>query len=249
MSDDMNIDKIPQSIREDIDRMELAGVVTDVVLARLGCYLDFLLEANTRVNLTAVRDRDLAWQRLILDSLTLLPGLEGANDGAKLIDVGSGGGLPGVPLAIALPGYCVTLLESTGKKARFLETCIAELKLDSASAINDRAEVVGQDPAYREVYDVAVSRAVGSVRCVLEYTLPLVRVGGRVLLVKGAAAAERELDEAADAMAILGAGDLKVYDAYPPGFDNQTVIIEMVKDRETPRQYPRRTGTPKQTPL
>jgi 16S rRNA (guanine527-N7)-methyltransferase len=168
--------------------------------------------------------------------------------GTTLIDVGSGGGLPGVPLAIARPDIKVTLLEATGKKADFLRRCVAELPLPNARVVNDRAENAGQDKTHRQAYDVVVCRAIGPMREILEYTLPLLRVGGMLLAMKGPKA-EQELAEAADALDILGAGDLKVFDAWPEGADQNTVIVSILKDRPTPREYPRKPGVPRQTPL
>ena len=239
---------VPDVIRQEIERMGLEHILTDTVLQRLSRYLDRLLDANKSVNLTAVRNRDLAWRRLILDSLTMLAQLKDAHAGTKLIDVGSGGGIPGIPLALAMPNLHVTLLETTRKKAHFLNTCIPHLELSHTQVINERAEMIGHDPIHRGKYDVAVSRAVGSIRCVLEYTLPLVPIGGQVLLIKGMDI-QQELDDAANAMAILGGGSLRVDNAYPPSFECQTLIVSLTKQRSTPSTYPRRSGIPKQTPL
>ncbi len=212
-------------------------------------YLDLLLEANARFNLTAVRERDTAWQRLILDSLTLQEALAQLPPGSRVIDVGTGGGIPGVPLAINLPGMQFTLLDATGKKVRFLEQAIATLSLPNVQAIQDRAETLGRNGQHRQHYDAAVSRAVGTVSEVLEYTLPLVKVGGQVLLLKGAEAQE-QLAAAGDALDVLGAGDVAVFDAYPQGTgDRDLVIISVLKDRPTPAAYPRRPGVPKGQPL
>ena len=229
----------------------------------LARYLDMMLAANRRVNLTAVREPDAAWKRLILDSLTLVPGLEPLEPGATLIDIGSGGGLPGIPLAIARPDLRVTLLEATGKKARFLQQCADELPLENVSVVNERAEHVGQDKAHREKYDLAVVRAVGSVSELLEYAMPLVKTGGRVLAMKGSAG-ERELAAASDALSVLGAGDVQLIEAYPPADeaagadqadipadarDEELVILSIVKEHATPRSYPRRAGVPRHEPL
>jgi 16S rRNA (guanine527-N7)-methyltransferase len=214
----------------------------------LSRYLDLLLEANTRFNLTAIRERDAAWMRHIIDSLTILPGLEALEAEATVIDVGSGGGLPGIPIAIARPDLAVTLLEATGKKAQFLRECIAALGLNNAWVVQGRAEEVGQQREHRQHYHAAVCRAIGPMREVLEYTLPLVAVGGLVLAMKGPKASE-ELAEAGNALDQLGGGDLRVFDAYPEGFDLHTVVVSVLKERPTPRDYPRRPGVPRQEPL
>ena len=241
---------ISNDIRDDLTAMGLAEVVDETVLVAMAKYLDMLLEANQRFNLTAVRDRDLAWRRLILDSLTLLGGLDALPAGSTLIDVGSGGGLPGIPIAIAQPDLKVTLLETTGKKAKFLEQCVSDLGLASVRVIHGRAETVGQDRAHRELYDVAVTRGVGPMNRILEYTLPLVRVGGWVYTLKGSGV-QQELRDAGDALATLGGGEVAVFEAYPPEMDQQqdTLIVGVVKDKLTPKTYPRLAGVPQRSPL
>ncbi len=242
----MSVYPPPEDVKQDILRMGLS--VPHDALDLLARYLGLLLSANERVNLTAIKEPTTAWRRLILDSLSLLPGLEGMPVGAKVIDVGSGGGLPGIPLAIVRQDLDFTLLDATGKKVAFLNDCIRELELSHARAIKDRAEKLGHDPAHRQQYDLATVRAVGKVAEIAEYCLPLVRVGGRMLAMKGQAA-ERELGEAADALAILGAGDLALVDAYPEGYDSELVLLSIIKERPTPNQYPREPGVPRKSPL
>lgn len=237
---------VPDFVRNDLQKLGLT--IDDDRLARLAAYLHLLLDVNRRINLTAIREPDAAWRRLIIDSLTLLPGLEPIPAGSRLIDIGSGGGLPGVPVAIARPDLKVTLLEATGKKARFLQQCADELPLPNVDVLAARAEEAGQDPARRQRYDVAVSRAVGPMPEVLEYSLPLVKVGGLVLAMKGPQV-EQELDAAGDALSLLGAGDLQVFEAYPASFGQDLVIVSIRKDRPTPKAYPRRPGTPRHDPL
>jgi 16S rRNA (guanine527-N7)-methyltransferase len=237
---------VPDFVQLDIKTLglDLGGEVVE----RLAAYLDLLFEANKKINLTAIKDVDLAWQRLIIDSLTLLAGLENVPAGARLIDIGSGGGLPGVVLALCRGDLDITLLEATGKKVRFLKECINAMGLKQVRAVQDRAETLGQNHAHRERYELAVSRAVGPMSLVLEYSLPLVKLGGRVLAMKGPKV-EAELDEAGDALDLLGAGDLQVFDAYPESFDKQLVIVSIVKARPTPSAYPRAPGEPRRKPL
>ncbi len=214
----------------------------------LSRYLGLLFEANQQFNLTAIRDLHEAWQRHLLDSLTLLPVLADCAAGSRVIDVGSGGGLPGVPVAITRGDLRVTLLEATGKKARFLERCVKALPLPGASVVCERAETAGQSPAHRQRYDVAVCRAVGPLSELLEYTLPLVKVGGQVLAMKGPRV-EAELAAAGDALLTLGAGELEILPAYPESFGMDTVIVRIEKANPTPREYPRAPGMPRQSPL
>jgi 16S rRNA (guanine527-N7)-methyltransferase len=237
---------VPEFVREDLEG--LGFELPEVLLDRLASFLALLLETNERINLTAVRDADEAWRRLIVDSLTPLPGLDDLDEGATLIDVGSGGGMPGIPLAIARPDLRVTLLEATGKKARFLESACRDLGLENVDVVPQRAETAGQDANHRERYDAAVCRAVGPMNVLLELCLPLVRIGGSLLAMKGPKA-EEELQRAGDALDKLGAGELQVFDAYPETFANDLVIVQVAKDRATPKGYPRPPGVPKHDPL
>jgi len=237
---------IPPFVPDALERLGME--IPPILLERLAHYLDFLLEANKRFNLTGIRDRDEAWRRHIIDSLTILPGLDDLPEGAAVVDVGSGGGLPGVPIAIARPDLRMTLLESTGKKAQFLRQCIEGIALERTIVLNDRAEHVGQNRQFRQQFDGVICRALGPMNELLEYTLPLAKVGGRLLVMKGPSVQE-ELTHAGDALDILGAGAVNIIEAYPEGFDIHTVIVVIAKDRPTPKPYPRLPGVPRQSPL
>jgi 16S rRNA (guanine527-N7)-methyltransferase len=211
-------------------------------VARLGRYIALLLDANTRFNLTAITNVEEVWTRHVLDSLTLVPMIVSL-DALNVIDIGSGGGLPGIPLAIVLPEVQFTLLEATGKKARFLQDTARQLQLSNVTVICDRAETVGQDhKQYRETFDIAIARAVGKLPVLLELTVPFAKVGGHVLAMKGERAPE-EIIEARQALHLLHAQVTE---------RNQTAtgtIVVIEKLRKTPRGYPRKPGEPKRAPL
>ncbi|MEO0513963.1 MAG: 16S rRNA (guanine(527)-N(7))-methyltransferase RsmG [Planctomycetota bacterium] len=237
---------IPDFVHTDLQA--LGFEMPPEVLAKLEAYLDLILKANETTNLTAIRHREQAWSRLIVDSLTPLPGLPEDQEDLQLIDIGTGAGLPGIPLAIARPDVAVTLIEATGKKIAFLQSVIDTLELTNTTAVQDRAENVGQESAFRGRFDVAVSRAVGPMPVVLEYSLPLLKLGGRMLAMKGPKA-ESELEASGDAILKLGGGEVMVVDAYPESFDNELVIVSVTKESPTPSEYPRLPGLPKKMPL
>lgn len=237
---------IPDFVNNELRELDIE--LTPQQLDQLARYLAMVLDENRTTNLTAVREEDAAWRRLIIDSLTVLPGLDELEPGSRVIDVGSGAGLPGMPVAIARPNLHVTMLESTGKKAAFIRRAIDALGLTNAAVLHERAEIAGQSPEYREAYDACINRAVGPMNVLLEFALPLVGVGGRVLAMKGPRV-EQELDEAGDALTILGAGELAVIEAYPESFDNDLVVVSIIKEVSTPDEYPRLPGVPKKDPL
>ena len=209
---------------------------------RLGGFLSLLLEANERFNLTRITDHESAWMRHIGDSLTLLPLIASAR-ASRVIDIGSGGGLPALPLAITLPDVSFVLVESTGKKATFLQSTAAALGLGNVSVINGRAEEIGRDrDRHREQYDIVTARAVGKLNVLLELTTPLARVGGHVLAIKG----ERANEEIAEAKPALHALHCHVTNTLRT---ETGTIVTIEKQRRTPKLYPRRPGEPKRAPL
>ncbi len=220
---------------------------------KLGRYLGMLLAANDVLNLTAITDPQEGWRRHILDSLTLIAALAELADGARVMDVGSGGGLPGIPLAICCPRLSFTLLEATGKKVVFLKAVVAALGLENVTVVEARAETAGHDRGvkqptggrqggHRERYEAVVARAVGRLNTLAELALPFVKIGGRALLVKGEKALE-ELGEAATALHLLKAVHEGTIDT-PTGR-----IVVLTKRAGTPKDYPRRDGEPKRAPL
>jgi 16S rRNA (guanine527-N7)-methyltransferase len=225
-----------------IEAARAYGAALDGPLGELlAGYLARLLETNRAFNLTTVTDPDEAWTRHVLDSLTLLPALSAVPAGSALIDVGSGGGLPGIPVAAARPDLTVTLLEATAKKARFLDETARALGLANVRVVNDRAETFGQG-AGRGRYAVVTSRALSALPVLLELTIPLLEVGGLALAIKGARA-EAEIAEAARALSLLHA---EVAGLTPTATG---VVVRVRKLAATPARFPRRPGEPKRSPL
>lgn len=212
--------------------------------ARLARYLDLLLDANQRMNLTRITDRAAAELHHVGDALTLLPLLPPGP--FRLADVGSGGGVPGIPLAIARPDAEVWLIESTKKKAAYIAETSTTIALANVHVSEQRAEDVGHSDQ-RERFDVAVARAVATLDWLAEWCLPLVRKGGKVLAMKGLRAAE-ELPAAARAIKKLGGGEPVVHPVDLPGTEHH-VIIEIPKVVRTDRRLPRPATQAKGKPL
>ncbi len=214
-------------------------------IARLNRFLDLLLDANRLMNLTRITDRAAAELSHVADSLTLLPHLPPGD--FRLADVGSGGGAPGIPLAIACPRATVLLIESTRKKAAFLERCAAELGLTNVAVAPVRAESVGHDPNCRERFDVVTARAVGPLAELIEWCLPLCRKGGKVLAMKGPRIAE-ELPAALRPIRAVGGAEPIIHPVELPGAEGH-VIVEIRKITRTDRFFPRDPTRAKGRPI
>lgn len=202
---------------------------------------------KTRANLTAITGTEAIEVRHFLDSLSILSALD-VPHGARLIDVGTGGGFPGVPLRIVRPDLRLTLLEATTKKIVFLQHLASALALTDVTFLNARAEAVGHMPEHRERYDIATARAVALLPILVEYLLPLVRVGGQCVAMKGESA-EREASEAANALHILGGEVSRIAPIHLPNVAEPHYLVIITKVKPTPSRYPRQVGVPAKKPL
>ncbi len=208
---------------------------------KLCAFGEAVLRQNAVMNLTAITEPESFARLHLLDSLTLLRAAE--LTGGTLIDVGCGAGFPGVPLAIACPSLSVTLLDSLGKRVRWLSEALPQLSVQ-ANCVTARAEEYAAER--REAFDYAASRAVARLNVLLELTAPYVRPGGAVLAMKGAAARE-ELAEAKRAIRTLGLETERVQEFSQ--VENGHTVIVLRKVAPTPPQYPRRYAKIKQSPL
>jgi 16S rRNA (guanine527-N7)-methyltransferase len=227
---------------------DLGLELTQRQLDQLALYANRLATAAT--NLVSARDRDQVERRHLSESLAcgrllakhgLLP------DGTRLLDLGAGGGLPGIPLKIAWPNIELTLLESIARKCRFLEQVIAELSLEGTAVLEGRAETLAHQPVHRDRYDLVVARAVAALPVLVEYALPFLRLGGRLAALKGTTALE-EIDAAQTALRELG-GRLVDAPAFDPPHGSRQTIVLIEKTAPTPGRYPRREGIPAKRPL
>lgn len=208
-------------------------------------YKDLLKEWNEKINITAITDDKEIDIKHFLDSLTPLNYFIGKK---KVIDVGTGGGFPGLPLKILNNDLEVTLLDSLNKRIIFLNEVIKTLGLNGILAIHGRAEELGRTQKYREQYDICVSRAVASLNTLSEYCLPFVKVGGYFISMKGSNI-EDELKESEKAINMLGGKIIKKNIIILPKSDIEHSLIIIEKINETPTKYPRAGGKPKKNPL
>ncbi|KAI4326672.1 hypothetical protein MLD38_031960 [Melastoma candidum] len=223
---------------------------------RVLLYVDALLQWNQRMNLTAVREAGEVMERHVEDSLAIVPALcssyssfcDGSVGNLRLVDVGSGAGLPGIVLAIARPDWQVTLLESMKKRCTFLEQAVRITELTNVEVVRGRAEDLGRSLQFRECFDVAVARAVAEMRVLAEYCLPLVRVGGLFVAAKGHDPQD-EVKNAERAIRLMGGSVMKVSTVESLSPYGQRTAIICLKERPTPGRYPRDPGTPLKEPL
>jgi 16S rRNA (guanine527-N7)-methyltransferase len=216
-------------------------------IAALECYERELLNWNEKFNLTAIHEPEKIRVKHFLDSLTcLLVMRETPMD--RVIDIGTGAGFPGLPLKIVCPAMQLTLVESVGKKAEFCRHIVQKLKLEGVGIVQERAEALGQLPAYRERYDWVLARAVAIMPVLAEYLLPLAKVGGAMLAMKGESA-PAEAHSADHAIRILGGHLRKLVPVALPGVADERYLIVVDKVAATPLGYPRRVGLPAKKPI
>lgn len=221
--------------------------LSEAALAAFEMYAALIIAWNERVNLTSITDPDQIRIKHFLDSLSVLS-LPNLPDHAHVIDVGTGAGLPGLALKIVRPDWRITLIDATGKKITFLREVIAELKLEGITAEQIRAEDAGQNLAHREQYDVVLARAVARLPILAEYLLPLCKVGGLCVAMKGETA-QVEAADAEFAIRTLGGQLERLQVVELPEVDEKHYLVGLRKVSATPRAYPRRVGIAAKKPL
>ena len=225
---------------------ELSLPVGEEILTKFGIYFDLLEERNKVMNLTAISGEADVSKLHFLDSLALTGHADFS--GKKVIDVGSGAGFPGLPLKIAVPDMSLTMLDSLGKRVDFLNEVCSTAGISDAVAVHARAEEAGTKKEFREKYDFALSRAVARLNILCELCLPLVRPGGKFLAMKSTGT-EDEINEANNAVKLLGGRIEGVYDYTVPVSDVIHRVIVIIKQTETPARYPRRFAKISKEPL
>ena len=229
--------------------LELANKIninlTENQIEKFYKYMKLLLEWNEKINLTAITDENEIVLKHFVDSLTSLKYIK-END--NIIDVGTGAGFPGIPMAIMMPNTKITLLDSLNKRINFLNEVIKELNLKNVETIHSRSEDCGKDILYREKYDISIARAVANLSTLSEYLLPFVKIDGKMICMKGSEV-EEELNNSKYAIKELG-GEISLQDEFClPDTDIKRNIIVIKKIKYTPKLYPRKAGLPSKEPL
>lgn len=208
-------------------------------------YMKLLIDWNEKINLTAITEPEEIITKHFIDSLTILKYIK--ND-YKIVDVGTGAGFPGIPLCIMNPTIKMTLVDSLNKRLIFLQEVVERLKLENIEIVHARAEELGQNIKYRETFDIATSRAVANLSTLSEYLIPLVKINGKIISMK-ASNAKQEIDEAQNAIQILGGQIESIEEFNLPESDIGRTVIIINKNKPTSKKYPRKAGTPSKEPL
>ena len=214
-------------------------------LEKFYSYMSLLLEWNEKMNLTAITEPNEIILKHFVDSLTILNEI---NNNSKVVDVGTGAGFPGIPLSIANESLKITLVDSLNKRLIFLQEVIDKLELKNIEIIHSRAEDFGQNKKYRENFDFATSRAVANLSTLSEYLIPLVKINGKCICMK-ASDVEEEINQAKNAINVLGGTIEKIEEFKLPESDIGRTIIIINKQKNTPAKYPRKAGTPSKEPI
>ena len=239
----MEFNEFKEKMIINVDKLGIT--LSEIQLRQFYNYMNLLIEWNRKINLTAITEPDEIILKHFVDSLTISKYI---SDGTRVVDVGTGAGFPGIPLKIYRQDIEITLLDSLQKRINFLDEVIRELNLEKIETIHSRVEDFGKDKKYREKFDIATSRAVANLATLSEYLLPLVKVGGKVISMKGSLI-EEELELSKNAIKILGGKVEKVDEFNLPNSDISRNIVLIDKIKETSNKYPRKAGEPSKKPL
>ena len=208
-------------------------------------YMNLLIEWNKKINLTAITDYNEITLKHFVDSLTINKCIKENN---YVVDVGTGAGFPGIPLKIIRDDINIVLVDSLNKRINFLNEVIKELNLKNIETVHARAEEFGRNKKYRQKFDVATSRAVANLSTLSEYMIPLVKINGRCICMKGKEIKE-ELKDSLNAIKVLGGKVENVEEFELADNDINRSIIYILKEKDTPNKYPRKAGTPSKDPI
>lgn len=229
-------------IKEECEKNNIQ--ISNEEIEKLYIYMKEILEWNEKVNVTAIKDEKEFIVKHFIDSLTIEKYI---TNGEKVLDIGTGAGFPGIPIKITKNKSHVDLVDSVNKKLNVIRDIIPKIKLEDIECIHTRAEDLAKNVKYRESYDVVTSRAVANLTTLVEYMLPFVKVGGKIICMKGPNV-EEELAESKKAISILG-GKIEQIENINIDSDYERNIIIIKKEKPTPKQYPRGQGKPLKEPI
>ncbi len=229
---------------------EMGITISQQALEQFEIYYKNLIEWNAVMNLTAITEEKDVYEKHFLDSLSIVKIIprEKLEKGCTLIDVGTGAGFPGLPIAIVFPKVQIVLMDSLNKRIRFLEDTVQKLGLTNVRAVHARAEELAKNKSYREKMDLCCSRAVANLSTLSEYCLPFVKKGGFFVSYK-TEQVQDEIDQGKKAIIILGGGNIITEYFDLPGTDYKRSLVRIEKVSPTPNKYPRKAGTPSKEPI
>ncbi len=239
----MEYNVFQEKLKKECEKMQID--IKENQIEKFYIYMNLLLEWNQKINLTAITDCDEIIIKHFIDSLTICKYLK---KDSSVVDVGTGAGFPGIPLKIIREDLNIILVDSLNKRIRFLEEIIEKLELKKIKAIHSRAEEFGRNIKYREKFDYATSRAVANLSILSEYLMPLVKIKGKVISMKGSTIDE-ELEESKKAINVLGGKVLEIDEFNLPSSDIKRNVVIIEKIKNTPNKYPRKAGTPAKEPI
>jgi len=239
----MELEEFSKKIKESFEKIDI--LLNEEQINQYYKYMNLLIEWNEKVNLTAIIEPNDIILKHFVDSATILKYIK---DNENIVDVGTGAGFPGIPIKIANNTLDIILLDSLNKRINFLNEVIQENNLEKIQTVHSRVEDFGNNTKYREKFEVATSRAVANLSVLAEYMLPLVKVGGRCICMKGSEI-EEELEKSKNAINLLGGKITKVEQFKLIDSDNTRNIVIIEKVKNTPNKYPRKAGMPAKQPL
>ena len=234
-----------EQLKKKSEQLEIE--LTKEQLEQFQTYYEMLVEKNKVMNLTAITEKSEVIDKHFIDSISLKKAID-VTKSFKILDLGTGAGFPGIPLKIAYPNLTITLLDSLNKRIKFLQEVIEELGLEGIEGIHGRAEDYAKQSAYREQYDLCVSRAVANLATLSEYCLPYVKEGGYFISYKSGAV-EEEVNQSKKAIAELGGKVKEVIEFTLPDTDIERTFVVIEKIKKTPKKYPRKAGLPSKEPI